>query len=1308
MVLAVVPGSEQRLATPEWLRGIALNMASVLTTKQKPNQTKGKPSWLAKQNPKAPKALGPSKGPPDTLAAEKSAAKGGKGPKAGKPEGECPPTAPAGVESQTTPVNRAYNKVWEQYWAVAGLEVDKRAGAENKRRDAIAEKVPSGGCLLLSFLALARDTKTLEWVEGLIRSKGQKLVLPISKDQAVVLIERFCILEGVQVSVYEARDDGKGYIKRKYIQDFGCGHSRAVTFLRVPTIFPDPKGVIVCGHHMLPVRKLDFEKPIPSEWLFKDLGPTYGTTNPSGQGSSTAKPASCPNEDTCSSSTAVCAEPAAVVPPVYSTGQAQAIIAMGLGQESNPEEIGVSSAGLMCVAEVPAPEVNRRVADDKSCENREADTEMLEAWVDLMSMEEIAKRNLVVAEYRRAKRDRRRERESLRGYNDRRSLLKGELVGLPDLDFYRSLSVHRRDMHELTLKAIGPISCPNYPKFEHRPVYDGFWEPGCSVRWRSGWSAVCKPTVTHRFAALFQAPHLCSATLEQASKWLDQCWYVPYTGGPLFAHGSGHLIGNGQRAEKFEEGDVLRLHGRRYCVRAKWWAMSNVEVSRVGWEHDDLSGHLIAKKLYSLELAEEGLFAGCSDGILESTHLRWLVARCDPQATVERPTPTFPTEEVDMKVGYGLMLMRAPNSAQPLATVVRNDAAMRRWKRGDGATAPHMAERTIAALVQASDEDGWGYSGGQKYDWGYCYSCGSNPPGKFPGRLCKNHACVNGTKAARMATYGYQVVKPGSIVYPGVIQNVGQFPPLKSTVETMATPKTLSGIPLDKEALRSMPMDEQPAARLGGIGFGGAIPFSYAKGPGILGAALAYRAFRDVDVSVDPLVFPKISQFNWLLMPGFCLPKQEWELDYWLGSMPARRRKPLRQAHERRVHRGEDHKDYELFSPFVKDEHALYGGVLEGMVTSEVLEAIPRTIFAPHDETHLDAGRYLKPLVGDLKDVWHSENWLFYASCKPETLDGWLNQAGVKGARSYFCSDYSAFERSHSHHSWDYMEGIYRQIYPHADPQFWKALKAWRVPKGKKKMPKFDTVVEFKAECMNASGRDDTGLSNAILNGMALAFSFSAALSGKTVLEVGVDEIRRASELVKIAVMGDDSLVACSFDVEPYRDVVLRELKRFGFVVKAVVTPNLHDVTFLGMMPYPVNGRFYWGPTIGRRMYKAFWQHDPKGNLPAWTHGAAQQLALNACVPIVSDCAERVRELLKGKKATKIAPENEGYGSAWTLRTSATPKYDDTTLQWLCLRYPGLELPAIRRDLKTISQVSRLPALIRLTTTDIAFSLDEM
>lgn len=430
-------------------------------------------------------------------------------------------------------------------------------------------------------------------------------------------------------------------------------------------------------------------------------------------------------------------------------------------------------------------------------------------------------------------------------------------------------------------------------------------------------------------------------------------------------------------------------------------------------------------------------------------------------------------------------------------------------------------------------------------------------------------------------------------------------------------------------------------------------------------------------------------------------PMTDWE---WLKSMPSKRRKALIRAHQHRLERGENHAEYDLIKPFVKTEHLPYFSQLEDDYTHEGVEYVARLIQAPHDETHLDAGKWLKPLVALLKQDWVQDNWLFYASVAPEKLDLWLNRNAH--AMSFFGSDYTSFDATYTERTWWMVERFYSIIYPDAPVSFWNALKAWRACHGKVKCKKDETTLEYWAPNCNTSGRDDTALANALVNGIVIATAFAAALNGISVTDVTVEHIVGIREKVQIAVVGDDSLVACYFDVSLISDKVVAGIREFGLIAKAQVC-QLHEVTFLGMMPYPVSGQYYWGPTIGRRMYKAFWQAEPVGNLPAWTLGVAKQLALYRCVPVLSDIANRVVELLAGGKSTPVSHDPN---RIWATRSSATPAYDITTQWFLCQRYSkqGLTLAAMEADRRVVQSISRLPAVVKLFTTDAAVIADEL
>jgi hypothetical protein len=393
-------------------------------------------------------------------------------------------------------------------------------------------------------------------------------------------------------------------------------------------------------------------------------------------------------------------------------------------------------------------------------------------------------------------------------------------------------------------------------------------------------------------------------------------------------------------------------------------------------------------------------------------------------------------------------------------------------------------------------------------------------------------------------------------------------------------------------------------------------------------------------------------------------------------------------------------------SAFVKTELMPYFAQTPEGPDSTLAAYVARLIQAPHDDTHVIAGPYLKPLCHRLKEVWNWENWIFYASVAPEKLDKWINR--VRFAQSWFESDYSAFDATYSRQAWDMLEEVYRTIYPDAPSEFWSVLDIWRAPHGVCRVRKEDVRIEYQAEVCNASGRDDTALANALLNGIVLSLSFAAALAGKAVWEVEERDLSLASELCSIAIVGDDSLVACQFDVSEYQEAIRENIAAFGMIVKTKVSHELCDMTFLGMMAYPVAGTLYWGPTIGRRTYKAFWQADPVGNLPAWLKGVCVQLRMYANVPILSDLAKRSLELLPAK--TPITTVKADEHQVWKAKETQAPDWDQGTVDWICKRFRdhGMTPAMFSRDLETIRSITRLPCVVHLEVPLMACNVEDL
>lgn len=488
------------------------------------------------------------------------------------------------------------------------------------------------------------------------------------------------------------------------------------------------------------------------------------------------------------------------------------------------------------------------------------------------------------------------------------------------------------------------------------------------------------------------------------------------------------------------------------------------------------------------------------------------------------------------------------------------------------------------------------------------------------------------------------------------------------------------------------------------MGFDGVIPFVTSLGCRPLAEAIAYRVFKAYPAILDQGAFDATTKL--LLSPALLgeFPEVEpWDTWTWLKSITnGRRRRILIRAWKQLTERGQRHAMFKMISPFVKTENLPWFAVIDGLPIPEAVRYVARLIQAPHDETHLIAGPYLKPLTQALKQRWDYRNWVFYASTTPEKLDAWLREN--QHAASYFWSDYSAFDATWSKPAWEMVERFYKIVYPNAPAEFWEVLDIWRKPEGSVKSRREGVKITYRSEEANASGRDDTALANALLNGLALAMSFAATLAGCPVSGVTEADLKRASSLVRIAIVGDDSLCCCSFDVTTMADQIQRNLESFGLVVKAEVSYNLWDVTFLGCMPYQTRSGLYWGPTIGRRMYKAFWQADPVGHLPAWTKGVAQQLALNAHVPILSDIAEKVLSLLSRHTGTPTFDENKPHYN----RAEKTAKWDDLTVEWMCRRYGGLNPGFFQRDLEVIQQVERLPAVMHSAVVSVCVAVDDL
>lgn len=443
---------------------------------------------------------------------------------------------------------------------------------------------------------------------------------------------------------------------------------------------------------------------------------------------------------------------------------------------------------------------------------------------------------------------------------------------------------------------------------------------------------------------------------------------------------------------------------------------------------------------------------------------------------------------------------------------------------------------------------------------------------------------------------------------------------------------------------------------LAGIGCAGAYPIVSASTDYNRFKALCGRMFRQ---STVPRPSERIYQHAKKLQSFFFkeqLIAPEMTVTDWLLSMPRRRRRALLRAAETYAKYGLL-EAFKQFSSFIKTE-ALPGFDKDefGDLT-ELKGMIDRLINGPHDVTHVVAGRRIKPLCKRLKELWSWDGPLFYGSAGPRELHNWLQRL-VRAQGTYFWCDYSMYDVTHSNPSWDFVESLYREA-GIVDPDFWKVMEWWRKPEGT------CGPFKFKANVMNASGRDDTAFANAILNGFAAYISATAAWKRKSVFDVTVEDLHSMSDDMILSVCGDDSLGRLPLMGNKRQEEFARDMAaniaKFGFEAKLCLSNKLSDCVYLGMRPYPTRKGWFWGKTIGRATYKMGYVvgKEDIDNLAHITGVADMHVLCSSHVPVLSDLAEQIVKLRTGAKRNvpSLDPEKPW---EWTLKSGV--KYDDITL----------------------------------------------
>ena len=619
-----------------------------------------------------------------------------------------------------------------------------------------------------------------------------------------------------------------------------------------------------------------------------------------------------------------------------------------------------------------------------------------------------------------------------------------------------------------------------------------------------------------------------------------------------------------------------------------------------------------------------------------------------------------------------------------------------------------------------------------------CNSCGAIPPVKFKWkhRVC-NECTEKLNKCGAVSTMGQQIQLNLTVAegHPGRVHlESSTLPPKKSKWAKVDIPKgaiTMSEAEVPwlkrnfpghsgkkrktfhsvvKEDLAKIDTSLERTKRecvLAGIGVSGCYPMVTRKGPYSRMQALIGRAFLKKPKS-SPAAWKVMEKFKHLLLPKGALDGDKMTVEDWISSMPARRRRALERAYVEYINDG-GLRDKDLsFSAFVKQELLASYEKFDWGDAKPLAESIARMIMAPKDKAHIVAGPIIKPKLERLKRHWSPENWLFYGATTPEKLQGWLDSsiAGCEDGDVFaFWCDYSMFDCTHSVESMRLVESFYSEML--TDPEFARLINAWRAPRGRM------GEMKYAADVMLASGRDDTSLMNALLNGLVMGLCVAAAVAGVELEDLQPEHVLFAKAYIRISICGDDTLGFLPKHLWPDRARIMsaieRNISRFGLVTKLDCTCYLGSAVYLGMRPYnvptPTGRRWLWGRTVGRAAFKFGWMLDlSKGDAAAWATGVADSVVrTQPYVPILSDLARQTLKLREGARRTPVVADENKPWTNWTVQVETQNlTYDRQTL--LCLEksyatptlYGGegpVRAPSVEDFLRTIRTIEAVPCL---------------
>lgn len=425
-----------------------------------------------------------------------------------------------------------------------------------------------------------------------------------------------------------------------------------------------------------------------------------------------------------------------------------------------------------------------------------------------------------------------------------------------------------------------------------------------------------------------------------------------------------------------------------------------------------------------------------------------------------------------------------------------------------------------------------------------------------------------------------------------------------------------------------------------------------------------------------------------------------------------------------------------------------------------------RLIANPTLESHIALGPHMRPILHLYKEACSYKHCLFYASVSPDKMQCWLNQFNPRyndvvdvdegadeaqyqmvdiehsgktfstKAKTYgvedvlpalptyphskliVMNDYSMMDNSYSEEAWHFIRWLYRSV---GFPRRGRIARIWDLWC----KPHIRVVLHNGEKhnvhpgAVNASGRDDTGLANALINGTLSVLGWLAALnkheggepSMRGVLAMDEQLVAKFDSYFKIAIVGDDQMAVVPTFMRDQVAIVADIAARGGFQCKLTTTEDIRSAIFLAKRPVPIavyrqgewRHELRWTSVVGRMLYKSAWQRLPNNRSAAWMKGKAfMQLLLDGHMPIVRACFKATLSCLEG--VSMSIPAEFKHKPVPLSRTATRPI--EETWDTLADVYGISKADAVDCERMLMTRVTSLPGVFSHPAIDRFFAVD--